>query len=155
MPCKIKFLDNDIINKIAAGEIIERPASIVKELIENSIDAGSIQIKIFVEHGGMRSISILDNGCGISREDAIMAFERHATSKITKSEDLFEIKTMGFRGEALASIAAVSQVEMETKENKSPVGSKIDIHFGIPKLVTDVGCHIGTKITITHLFHNA
>ncbi len=154
MSGKIKRLNTDLINKIAAGEIIERPASVVKELIENSIDAESTQIKIFIEHGGMKSICILDNGIGMSRDDAIMSFEQHATSKITSEEDLNNIHTLGFRGEALASIASVSKIYMETKEESEMQGTKLEIDGGSLKNVADTGCHTGTKITVSHLFYN-
>ncbi|MBI5417807.1 DNA mismatch repair endonuclease MutL [Candidatus Poribacteria bacterium] len=152
MPSKIKILSDHVVNRIAAGEIVERPASIVKELIENSIDAGSTQIKIFIEHGGMRSICILDNGCGMCKDDTILAFEKHTTSKIESENDLFNIHTHGFRGEALASIASVSKVIMETREESELSGSKIEIEGGILKNAADIGCHIGTKITISNLF---
>ena len=108
---KIRILDKDTINKIAAGEVIERPASVVKELIDNSIDAGATDIRIEVEKGGKKSILVRDNGCGMSREDTMLAYKKHATSKLTHIEDLNTISTMGFRGEALASITAVAKVE--------------------------------------------
>ncbi|MBI5207666.1 MAG: DNA mismatch repair endonuclease MutL [Candidatus Firestonebacteria bacterium] len=154
MPGKIKLLDSSLINKIAAGEIVERPASIIKELVENSIDADSTQIKIFVEHGGIRSICVIDNGFGMSKDDAVMAFERHTTSKISTSEDLNNINTMGFRGEALASIASISYVEMETKTEKDIAGSKIEVEGDILRNMSDVGCHEGTKIIVSHIFYN-
>ncbi|MEM2900421.1 MAG: DNA mismatch repair endonuclease MutL, partial [Thermoplasmata archaeon] len=113
---KIKLLDETLISKIAAGEIIERPASVVKELIENSIDAGANKIIIELKNGGIDLIRVIDNGCGMDFEDAKMAFERHATSKISSFEDLQKIRTFGFRGEALASIAAAANVTLITRE---------------------------------------
>jgi DNA mismatch repair protein MutL len=115
---KIRILDRDTINKIAAGEVIERPASVVKELVDNSIDAGATEIRIEVEKGGKHSILIRDNGCGMSRDDALLAYKKHATSKLTKIEDLDSISTMGFRGEALASITAIAKVEILTAHRK-------------------------------------
>ena len=114
----IKLLPESIANQIAAGEVVQRPASVVKELIENAVDADADEITLIVKDAGKSLIQVIDNGKGMSETDARMSFERHATSKIRKSEDLFLIKTMGFRGEALASIAAVAQVEMKTKLSK-------------------------------------
>src|SRR5665213_2580204 len=111
----IKLLPDHVINQIAAGEVIQRPASAVKELLENAIDAGSTKIKLIVKDAGKTLIQVIDNGCGMSETDARMSFERHATSKIRKADDLFAIRTMGFRGEALASVAAIAQVELKTK----------------------------------------
>src|SRR5262245_7036631 len=122
---KIALLPEEIINKIAAGEIIERPVSIVKELVENSLDAGSTEIRVDIEHGGKQLIRVSDDGCGIASEEALLAFERHATSKIQTSDDLHQIATMGFRGEALASIAAVSQVQLKTRREEETAGSSL------------------------------
>ena len=118
---QIKILPPDLRNKIAAGEVIERPASVVKELIENSIDAGSSDIRIDVLYGGKRLIRVTDDGIGMDREDALLCFESHATSKLAAEEDLFNIKTMGFRGEALPSIASVSKVKLVTGVKDFPV----------------------------------
>jgi DNA mismatch repair protein MutL len=150
---KIKHLDQDLINKIAAGEVVERPASVVKELVENSIDARADQISIDLEKGGTDLIVIADNGSGMSKEDAELAIERHATSKIGKLEDLFNIQTMGFRGEALASISSVSQFTLETKIQEGIEGTKLEVKDG--KLeINSCGCPVGTKITIKNLFYN-
>ena len=127
---KIHILDKDTINKIAAGEVIERPASVVKELIDNSIDAGATDIRIEVEKGGKTSILVRDNGSGMSREDALLAYKKHATSKLTRIEDLDTVSTMGFRGEALASITAVAKVEILTRPSEEITGTKIVIHGG-------------------------
>ena len=119
---RIALLPDEVVNKIAAGEIIERPVSIVKELIENSLDAGATEIRIEIERGGKQLIRVSDDGCGIAADQALLAFERHATSKIQSSEDLHQIATMGFRGEALASIAAVSQVQLKTQREEESTG---------------------------------
>ena len=122
MPDIIQLLPDNIANQIAAGEVIQRPASAVKELLENAVDAGADEIKLIVNDAGKSLIQVIDNGKGMSETDARMAFERHATSKISNIEDLFRIKTMGFRGEALASIAAVAQVELKTKRAEDETG---------------------------------
>ena len=122
MPDIIQLLPDNIANQIAAGEVIQRPASAVKELLENAVDAGADEIKLFVNDAGKALIQVIDNGKGMSETDARMAFERHATSKIKNIEDLFKIKTMGFRGEALASIAAVAQVELKSKREEDETG---------------------------------
>jgi len=149
----IKKLDQDLINKIAAGEVVERPASVIKELIENSIDAQADLINIEIKNGGIDYISIQDNGTGMSEEDAKLAIERHATSKISSLDDLFNIQTLGFRGEALASIASVSQFTLETKTNDSPEGTQIKIENSEFK-ISPCGCPDGTKIIIKDLFYN-
>ncbi|MGZ5243766.1 MAG: DNA mismatch repair endonuclease MutL, partial [Bacteroidia bacterium] len=123
----IKLLPDNIANQIAAGEVVQRPASVVKELLENSVDAGSQNIKLFVKNGGKTLIQVIDDGCGMSETDARMCFERHATSKIQQLNDLYEIYTLGFRGEAMASIAAVAQVELKTKRRTEDVGTHIHI----------------------------
>ena len=115
MPDYVKILPESIANQIAAGEVIQRPSSAVKELLENAIDAGSTEIKVVIKDAGKTLIQIIDNGCGMSKKDAQLWFDRHATSKIKKIDDLFSIKTMGFRGEALSSIASIAQVELRTK----------------------------------------
>ncbi len=127
---KIVLLDDLTINQIAAGEVIERPASVVKELVENSIDAGATSVSIEVKNGGIKQIKITDNGTGIAKDDIAFAFERHATSKIRVAEDLENVKSMGFRGEALASIAAISKIELVTKTEEEFMGSKVVIEGG-------------------------
>jgi DNA mismatch repair protein MutL len=127
---RIYMLDETTINKIAAGEVIERPASIVKELAENSIDAGATAVSIEIQEGGKTYINVSDNGCGILQEDAEQVFFRHATSKIKSSEDIQGIHTLGFRGEAMASIAAVSEVELSTKSEEDNSGSHVIIKGG-------------------------
>ena len=151
---KIKILPDHVINKIAAGEVVERPASVVKELIENSIDAGATRISIDIEQAGRRFIRITDNGCGMSKDDARIAFERHATSKITSDSDLEAIKTMGFRGEALSSIASVAQVRMLTAEGEASSGTMVEIEGGIVKAESDAAASQGTSLEISHLFYN-
>ncbi len=150
----IVLLDELTINKIAAGEVIERPASAVKEMVENSIDAGATNIQIEVKNGGISYIRITDNGKGIMLDDMEIAFERHATSKIRHAEDLENVKSMGFRGEALASIAAVANVEMITRTAKSEVGNKIVVEAGKTIEREEVGCPVGTTITVRNLFFN-
>jgi len=151
---KIKLLDEATINKIAAGEVIERPASIVKELVENSLDAGAEAVTIEINDGGKTSISVSDNGSGIMSEDLDHVFERHATSKIVDAEDLFSIVTMGFRGEAMASIAAVSEVELQTQTEVETSGSYILIKGGNILERKSIGFPIGTTITVRNLFYN-
>lgn len=150
----IVLLDDLTINKIAAGEVIERPASVVKELVENSIDAGADNISIEIKNGGISYIRITDNGKGIAADDLEIAFERHATSKIRNADDLSTVKSMGFRGEALASIAAIARVELVTKTEDSEVGHKIVIEGGKVLSKEETGCPKGTSITIEHLFYN-
>lgn len=151
---KIRILDKDTINKIAAGEVIERPSSAVKELIDNSIDAGSTDIRIEVEKGGKRSFLVRDNGCGMSRADTLIAYKKHATSKLTRIEDLNTISTMGFRGEALASITAVAKVEIITRPVEEITGTKIVIHGGKLLETTDAGTSPGTSVQVKDLFYN-
>ena len=148
----IRILPDALINKIAAGEVVERPASVVKELIENSVDAGATEIFIDIEQAGRRMVRITDNGKGMSPDDARVAFERHATSKISSESDLEAIRTMGFRGEALSSIAAVSQVKMLTAEQGSPSGVMIEIEGGAVKTVFDAAASPGTSLEVNHLF---
>ena len=121
----IQLLPDSIANQIAAGEVIQRPAYVVKELMENSIDAGSSSIKLIVKDAGKTLLQIIDDGCGMSETDARMSFERHATSKIRKAKDLFAIRTMGFRGEAMASIAAIAHVELKTRRQSDELGIRI------------------------------
>lgn len=150
----IVLLDDLTINKIAAGEVIERPASVVKELVENSIDAGATNISIETRNGGISYIRITDNGKGFMPDDMEIAFERHATSKIRKAEDLETVKSMGFRGEALASIAAISRVELTSKTEESSIGYKIIVEGGKIISKEEVGCPKGTTITVENLFFN-
>lgn len=124
----IKLLPDSVANQIAAGEVIQRPASVIKELVENAIDAGATSIQIVLKDAGRTLIQVIDNGKGMSDTDARLAFERHSTSKISKAEDLFSLQTMGFRGEALASIAAIAQVELRTRAKGAQLGTKIMIN---------------------------
>lgn len=151
---RIRILDKDTINKIAAGEVIERPASVVKELIDNSIDAGATEIRIEIEKGGKRSILVRDNGCGMSREDALLSYKKHATSKIMFIEDLDTVSTMGFRGEALSSITAVAKVEILTRQQEEITGTKIVIHGGKVLETSDAGTAPGTSVHVKDLFYN-
>ena len=150
----IVLLDDSTINKIAAGEVIERPASVVKELMENSIDAGATTIKVEIKNGGISYIRITDNGKGIAKDDMEIAFERHATSKIRKAEDLEVVTSMGFRGEALASIASISKIEMVSKTEDSDIGNRIQLEGGKIINEEETGCPKGTTITIQDLFFN-
>lgn len=151
---KIKILSVDVANKIAAGEVVERPASVVKELIENAIDAESTSIRVEIRAGGKRLIRVSDNGIGMEREDALLALERHATSKVSNIEDLENINTFGFRGEALASVASVSQFELLTRTAEAVQGTKITVEGGVFRSVEESGCSPGTHISINNLFHN-
>jgi len=151
---RIHVLSEAVANKIAAGEVVERPASVVKELLENSLDAGSTRIKIQVEAGGKRLIQITDNGCGMVRDDALLAFERHATSKIKNAEDLLSVATLGFRGEALPSIASVSRLHLETRAADEASGTVIEINGGKIFKVEEAGLPAGTSITVRDLFYN-
>ena len=150
----IKILSDHVINKIAAGEVVERPASVVKELIENSIDAGATEIFIDIEEAGRRLIRITDNGSGMSKEDARTAFMRHATSKIADDADLESIRTMGFRGEALSSIASVSHVRLVSAMKDATSGALIEIEGGIVKAISEAAAPQGTTLEIGHLFYN-
>ena len=151
---RIHILSESVANKIAAGEVVERPASVVKELLENSLDAGSTRIKIQIEAGGKKLIQIADNGCGMVRDDALLAFERHATSKIKNAEDLLSVSTLGFRGEALPSIASVSRLHLETRAPDEESGTVIEINGGKIFKVEEAGLPAGTSITIRDLFFN-
>lgn len=151
---RIHVLSETVANKIAAGEVVERPASVVKELLENSIDAGATRIKIQVEAGGKKFIQINDNGCGMVRDDAMLAFERHATSKMKNAEDLLSITTLGFRGEALPSIASVSRLRLETRAGEESSGTVIEINGGKIFKIEEAGLPSGTSITIRDLFFN-
>ena len=149
---KIRVMSENLANKIAAGEVVEKCASVVKELVENSIDAKATHIKINLEDGGLKKIEVIDNGIGMDKDDAQLAFARHATSKIYKDDDLYFIETLGFRGEALASIASVAEVNLVTCN--AEVGTHVHIKGGSIDLVEDIGTNIGTTITITNLFYN-
>jgi len=151
---KIVLLDDLTINKIAAGEVIERPASAVKELVENSIDAGATSINVEIKNGGISYIRVTDNGKGIEQDDMEIAFERHATSKIRSAQDLETVKSMGFRGEALASIAAISKVTMQSKTSENDIGNQIVVEGGNIISKDEIGCPNGTSITIENLFYN-
>ena len=147
-------LDKNLINKIAAGEVVERPLSVVKELTENAIDAGASVITVEITEGGLTAIRVTDNGGGINISDLPLAFARHATSKIANIDDLFQIETLGFRGEALSSISAVSQVEMITKTPLAVMGTRVEIHGGMPVSSRDIGCTDGTTVIVSNLFYN-
>ncbi len=151
---KIHVLSETVANQIAAGEVVERPASVVKEMLENSLDAGATRIKISVEAGGKKLIQITDNGCGMVRDDAMLAFERHATSKIKNAEDLLGIATLGFRGEALPSIASVSRLRLETRAEEEAAGTVVEINGGKIARVEEAGLPLGTSITVRDLFFN-
>jgi DNA mismatch repair protein MutL len=150
----INLLPENIANQIAAGEVIQRPASAVKELLENAVDAAATEIKLFVNDAGKALVQVIDNGKGMSETDARMSFERHATSKIKNIDDLFHIKTMGFRGEALASIAGVAQVELKTKKSGESIGTFIEIENSIVKTQEPVATNEGTNISMKNLFFN-
>src|SRR5437879_2796255 len=136
MQNSIILLDENTANRIAAGEVVERPASAVKELVENAIDAGATQILVQLEEGGKRRIEVVDNGCGMGAEDAVLALQRHATSKIRTSDDLFAIRPLGFRGEALPSIASVSHLTLTTRPAENESGGRISVHVGAIECVS-------------------
>jgi DNA mismatch repair protein MutL len=154
MKNKIKILPDGLINQIAAGEVVERPASVVKELVENSLDAGALRVLIEVDEGGKKLIRVIDDGEGMTRDDAVLALERHATSKIQTARDLFAIVSLGFRGEALPSIAAVSRVEVITRTRDMEAGVRIYAEGGAIKDVSEVGAAPGTSIQVKNLFYN-
>jgi len=151
---RIKILPENIANKIAAGEVVERPASVVKELMENSLDAEATDITVEVRIGGKDLIRVIDNGLGMTYDDAVLALERHATSKIESVKDLETITTMGFRGEALPSIASISHLELITRPKDSMEGTKIKVEGGVTRDVERTGCPIGTRISVANLFYN-
>ncbi len=150
----IQLLPDAVANQIAAGEVVQRPASAVKELVENAIDAGADKIQLILKDAGKALIQVIDNGCGMSMTDARMCFERHATSKIRKAEDLFAIRTMGFRGEAMASIAAIAQVELKTRRMEDELGTQVDIEGSEVIKQEPCQCNAGTSICIKNLFYN-
>src|SRR6202051_5008986 len=151
---RIHVLSETVANQVAAGEVVERPASVVKEMLENSLDSGATRIKISVEAGGKKLIQIIDNGCGMVRDDAMLAFERHATSKIKNAEDLLSVATLGFRGEALPSIASVSRLRLETRAEEDAAGTVIEINGGKIARVEGGGRPLGNSITVRDLFFN-
>jgi DNA mismatch repair protein MutL len=151
---RIHVLSEDVANKIAAGEVVERPASVVKELLENALDAGATRIRVNIEGGGKKLIQIIDNGCGMVRDDAMLAFERHATSKLLRAEDLLSVATLGFRGEALPSIASVSRLRLETRAADEPSGTVIEIAGGKILKIDEAGLPLGTSISVRDLFFN-
>src|SRR5213080_172906 len=144
---RIRILSDTVANKIAAGEVVERPASVVKELLENSLDAGATEVRIDTENAGRRLIRIQDDGCGMLRDDALLAFERHATSKLSDLKDLLSIATLGFRGEALPSIASVSRLMLDTRSADETTGTRIEIAGGKILRCDEVALAPGTTIT--------
>ena len=156
MPTRVQILDETTANQIAAGEVVERPAAAVKELVENALDAGARRVVVDLEDGGKSLIRVTDDGSGMGQEDAILALQRHATSKIRDADDLFRITTMGFRGEALPSIASVAQVTITTKEAGDAEGAGVELRClgGSLEGVTEVGARAGTSITVENLFYN-
>ena len=154
MAPRVRILSESLANKIAAGEVVERPASVVKELLENALDAGASDIRLEISAGGRRTIRVIDNGHGMSREDALLALERHATSQITSDHDLEAIATLGFRGEALPSIASVSRLRLKTRTGDSIEGTEIALEGGIVRSVTSCGMAVGSELTVEQLFFN-
>src|SRR6202042_2211697 len=151
---RIRVLSDHVANKIAAGEVVERAASVVKELLENSLDAGSTSLRVEIENGGRRLVRIADDGCGMLRDDALLAFERHATSKLHDVKDLLSISTLGFRGEALPSIASVSRLLLETRAEEESTGSRVEIAGGKMLSVEEIATARGTVISVRDLFFN-
>ena len=154
MSSKIHILKSDIANKIAAGEVVQRPSSAVKELVENSLDAGAQSISVVIKDAGKVLIQVIDDGEGMSPEDALLAFRRHATSKIATAEDLENIRTLGFRGEALASMGSVAQVEMKTRMSQQDVGTLVRVEGDEVKENSVTSCERGTVISVKNLFFN-
>lgn len=148
----IRLLPDSVANQIAAGEVIQRPASVVKELVENAVDAGATDIQIIIRDAGRTLIQVVDNGCGMSDTDARMAFERHATSKITRADDLFSLNTMGFRGEALASIAAVAQVDLRTMLHGADIGTRLVINASKVESQSPEACAPGSNLMVKTFF---
>ena len=151
---RIRILPDLVANQIAAGEVIERPASVLKELMENAIDAQSTSVRIEIRGGGRSLIRVSDNGHGMGKDDALLCLERHATSKIRDSADIGSIHTLGFRGEAIPSIASVSRFRILTREEGAPSGVEIDIHGGKLLSVKEAGCAVGTLVEARNLFYN-
>ena len=154
MAATIQLLEENIINKIAAGEVVERPASVVKELVENSIDAGAAKVNVAIRAGGKQSIVVSDDGVGMGREDIGMCVHRHATSKISSASDLFQIDTLGFRGEALASIGAIAHLSIESRSQADEEGARLVVEGGIEREMHGIGRATGTTITVRNLFFN-
>ena len=150
----VQLLPDSVANQIAAGEVIQRPASVVKELVENSVDAGAKTIRVLVVDAGRTSIQVIDDGKGMSETDARLAFERHATSKIRKADDLFALSTMGFRGEALPSVVAVSQVELRTRQEENEIGTCLRISGSKVESQEPVSCPVGSNFKVENLFYN-
>lgn len=150
----IQLLPDSVANQIAAGEVIQRPASVIKELVENAVDAGAKHIRVLVTDAGRTSIQVIDDGCGMSETDARLAFERHATSKIRQADDLFSLRTMGFRGEALPSIAAVAQVELTTRVATDDIGSRLTLHASKVVSQEPTACPVGSNFKVDNLFFN-
>ncbi|MCX6279728.1 MAG: DNA mismatch repair endonuclease MutL [Bacteroidetes bacterium] len=150
----IHLLPDLVANQIAAGEVVQRPASVVKELLENTIDSGATEVKLIIKESGKMLIQVTDNGCGMSERDARMCFERHATSKIQKSDDLLQIRTLGFRGEALASIASIAHVELKTKRLDDEIGTSVQVEGTVFKEQSPVNCQNGSSISVKNLFYN-
>src|SRR5437762_1638449 len=151
---RIQQLPPLVVNKIAAGEVIERPASVVKELLENAVDAGSTRIDVEIEQGGSELIRVVDDGCGILADDLPLAFASHATSKLADADDLFRIGTLGFRGEALAAIGSVAQVTLQSRQPDQPSGAEISCHGGQLSPVRAWNGAPGTRVEVRHLFYN-
>ena len=154
MPKKIEILPESVSQSIAAGEVVERPASVVKELMENAIDARSSEITVELKAGGLQLIRVMDNGEGMDPEDVPLALQRYATSKIKKAEDLYAIRTLGFRGEALPSIAQVSKMTLRTRTHQSLSGTKLTCEGGEIKRISETGCPVGTEVEVRDLFYN-
>src|SRR5689334_18070135 len=150
----IRELPPSVVNQIAAGEVVERPASVVKELLENAIDSGATRVEVSVERGGKDLVRVADDGKGMDRDDLLLAFKPHATSKLAEAEDLFQIRTLGFRGEALAAIAEVSRVRCQTRTADAAVGSELVIEGGGAGPIRDCGCPVGTVMEVRNLFYN-
>ena len=150
----IKLLPKNVANQIAAGEVIQRPASAAKEMLENSLDSGADNIQLYVIDAGKTLIQVVDNGCGMSPKDSVRCFERHATSKIKKADDLFSIKSMGFRGEAMASLASISHIDLKSKQINNELGTYVNVKGGEIIKQNDCSCLNGTSISIKNLFYN-
>ena len=154
MPDIIRLLPDSIANQIAAGEVIQRPASVIKELLDNAVDAQATEINVIIKDAGKTMIHIQDNGSGMSPTDARMSLERHATSKLRKAEDLFDIRTMGFRGEALASIAAIAHLEIKTRRAEDQIGTRILVEASVVTVQEGCQCPVGTSVIVRNLFYN-
>lgn len=151
---KVRVLPDSVVNTIAAGEVVERPASVVRELCDNALDAGAMFIEVFLEQGGRSLIRVVDDGCGMERDDALLSLERHATSKISSADDLAQLSTRGFRGEAIPSIAAVSRFEVITRTQDSPLGTHLGVDAGVLRVVKETTAPIGTTVSVRSLFFN-